>query len=101
VAAEFAARALDDGAAVDAALAELRARGRRLARAEAAAAAWRRKVAALEMLTRVRFVDGEGRFTGAAWVLAASHVALPLLVVSVLRQDVEGVERVASFLSML
>lgn len=100
VAAEFGARALADAAAVDEALAALLARGRRRARADAARVALARQVAELEMLTRVPLVQ-EGRPTAAAAVLLAAHVAVPVLLVGVLRQDVEGVGQVIAYLSML
>lgn len=99
VAAEFGAGALAEPHTVDAALAALLARGRRRARAEEAVRGLRSQVAALEMLTRVPLV-ADGRPTKAAAVLLAAHVAVPVLLAGVLRQDVEGVGQVLAYLSM-
>lgn len=80
--------------AVDGALSALLARGRARARADSARAARARQVAALEMLTGLRFVAG-GRPAGAAWVLGLVGVVVPLLLLELAREDVEQVRRIA------
>lgn len=95
---EFCAPELRSGPAIDAALSELLRRGREVERRRS----WRKKllrqVDGLEIITRLRLRSDEGRPTGAAWVLFASHFIVPLLLLEVLKQDVHTASQVIAYL---